>query len=746
MSVVTNLLPANTSGIETDTSGWTAGSNTTLSKSTRFYTGASSLGMTATAAGSVTATISARVAVVAGTEYTAYSYWAGVAAVAGRISTIRVDWYAAVSGGTAISSTTSAGVALPNATTWVTPPPILIATAPAGAAYASVTVSCSGLAAGATVVTDATAFGLPAAVPANLLAYNVSGVEVDTSGWGAWGNVTLSRLTTAWEGWYGLALTSVAAGEVQSGMSANVPVVPGTEYAGASAVQPIGSAGGAEFRVELRWYSAEGTYISSSPSTPWTPAGGGWTRVTAIGVAPSGAVFARLRLRAVATGAGQVWACDRMALIPAPTPSGSLLTYNVCSMEVDASGWTAISGCTVSRSTDTAWEGVASLRIDEIGTAGMDATVTMSAPVPVAPRQSYQVTPHLKLGVSAEPRKLIAGFIWYNAADEVVATTAGTWTLSAGSGWYVPPTSAVAPATAARLAVSFRIISSEIGQPAYLDDVSLVPGGLAAIPDVIPDRYGVSVALQGLTAGGYTYWGLWRVGGDGTMTAVRGSSGDLTKVAITGDVAVVEDYEAPLGVEVRYYVKLWTTTAYRSTMSLPIVVPEPHPTEIVLKDPGLPARQTTAVVSKGGQPTWTRRARQGVNPVRGRARPIIISDMRTSREGTMTLITETSEDLAAMWWLLEPGNALLIQWPSLWGETDVYVSVGDVAEAPVVEYAEYRDRTWTVPLTEVDRPIGGATGSAGRTWQSVTTEHSDYLDVLTTYASWLGVYTGVEGT
>lgn len=148
---------------------------------------------------------------------------------------------------------------------------------------------------------------------------------------------------------------------------------------------------------------------------------------------------------------------------------------------------------------------------------------------------------------------------------------------------------------------------------------------------------------------------------------------------------------------------------------------------------------------RGGMPDWTRSARQGVNPVRGRARPVIISDVRTSRAGTMTLVTETQDELNTMWWLLETGNTLLLQWPSEWGERDVYVQVGDVTEAHVAEYAGYRDRTWSIPLTEVDRPVGGITGSTDRTWQSVLDSRTDWLDVMTNATTWLDVYTGIKG-
>ncbi|MFJ3084475.1 hypothetical protein ACIPJG_32625 [Streptomyces halstedii] len=746
MTVSPNLLSANTSGIETDTSGWTAGANTTLSHSTRFYQGARSLAMTATAAGSVTATTAARVPVTAGQEYTGYALLANVVAAAGRVGTMRVDWYAAVTGGTSLGSMASAGVTLVNSTAWNAPPPIPIGTAPAGAAYASVTLTVTGLTAGAAVLADTIGFGPPNSPIGNLLPYNTSSVEVSNAGWAAWGNVTLGRATTAYEGWYSLQATSAAAGEVQVGMGANVPTVPGAEFLGSAMVRPVGAAvSGTEVRVELRWYDEAGTYLTSSPSTAWTPVADEWTYIATIGVAPPGAVNGRLRLRAAAGAAGQVWLFDRMTLAKAPLPAGSLITYNTQSMEVDVSGWTAVSGCTISRSTTYAYEGSASLLITPTTTG--DAVISTAAPVPVTPRQAYVVTTRIRVGPTTG-RTLSTRLVWVDAAGADMRSTTLQWHLNAsGGGWYTIPSSAAAPDGAAAMRFVLTMIDAPAGDQIYVDAVTMTPGGIAAIADPIPDKYGASIALQGLTAGGYANWGLWRVEADGNLTPVRGESGDTSQNTVVGDRAVIEDYEAPLGIPVSYYLKLWTTSATgNGTMSDPITIPEPLPTEIVLKDPGMPARQTTAVVAKGGQPTWTRKARQSVNAVRGRVRPIVISDMRTSREGTLTLVTETAEELDAMWWLLEAGTVLLIQWPSLWGEKDVYVSVGDVSEAPVVEYAEYRDRDWSVPLTEVDRPIGGATGSAGRTWQTVLTDHPDAMSVLTTYRSWLGVYTGVGGT
>jgi hypothetical protein len=120
--------------------------------------------------------------------------------------------------------------------------------------------------------------------------------------------------------------------------------------------------------------------------------------------------------------------------------------------------------------------------------------------------------------------------------------------------------------------------------------------------------------------------------------------------------------------------------------------------------------------------------------------------VRSSRTGSLTLVTETDEEKDQLWWVLETGNALLIQWPSSWHEADMYVSVGDAGEAHIVPGAQYADREWTAALTEIDRPIGGIVGSASRTWQSVLDGNADWLSVLNGAKSWLDVLTGVRGS
>lgn len=741
MSVAANLLAPNTSGIETDTTGWSAGSNTTLSRSTaRAYSGVASLTLTATAAGSVSATTSARVAVTAGQVYTAYAYFANVAAAAGRSCQVFIGWYAEVTGGTVISWSTSAAVTLPNSTAWMTPPPVVVATAPVGAQYAVIGVTGLGLTAGAGMAADVISFGPPAAIAGNLLPYSVQSVEVDASGWqNLWQLTTGISSAQSYEGWRSLTLTSTATGACRATHVNAVAVTAGVEYMG---YVWIYASGVTTWYTSIRWYDASGTLISTS-TQEWGTTASTWTRSGVIGTAPTGAVTARLVLEPVATAVGQVWLCDQMALFPTPLEPGTLLGYAAQSIEINSDAWTALSGCTKARTTPLAYEGLASMKITCDGTG--DATVQLTSAVPVVPRQAYRMTPRIYHAGRTVAPVVDLLFYWYNAAGILIESTFYRWTMGTAAGWYAPIGSAVAPAGTATAKVGFRFLSPSNGDFFHADAIAVVAGGLGVIADLIEGSYGARVSMQGLTTDGKQKWGIWRMLDDGSMTPLRGPTGDLTSATVTGDLAIVEDYEAPLGVEYRYYVKVWTGSTYQAATSDPVTLPEPDDTTVIIKDPGLPARWAEAVVSKGGMPDWTRSARQGINAVRGRARPVIISDVRTSRTGTMTLVTETREELDAMWWLLETGNTLLLQWPSEWGERDVYVQVGDVSEAHVVEYAGYQDRSWTVPLTEVDRPVGGITGSTSRTWQSVLDTRTDWLDVMTNANSWLDVYTGIQG-
>ncbi|BDM70606.1 hypothetical protein HEK616_40930 [Streptomyces nigrescens] len=739
MSVSSNLLPDAVADLETGITGWTAGANTTLFQSTRFWSGAKSLGMTATAAGTVSATTTNRVAVVASQVYTAYAYFANIVATAGRTASVTVSWWAASAGGTAISSVTSTAATLATATTWNTPPPILIATAPAGALYASVTVTVTGLTAGAQVASDGIALGPPNNVVSSILDYGTAGCEVSTAGWLAGTNATVSRVSTfSYEGWWSLQIAATAAGDTRVSLAARLPVTPGTTYSAFTHVRP--PADNVPIALDLVWYDGSGTLLSTTTYTHTGALSATWSRQGVAGIAPTSAATVDFVIRPQATTAGQTWLCDHAAVQPVDMGT-TLLDFATSSAEVGTDGWIATGG-TLTQSHAQSYSGYYSYQL--VATGGVDLTMTLAAPVPVTPGQAYQFVPHeIYPGTTTHTSYLD----WLDGAGEVIRTSAIDWTNTTGvSGWTVTTTADIAPPGAVSLRVRWVREAPPAGETWYLDSVLIGPGGLAALATPTADTSAIQITTQGLTLSGQTHWGLWRVTPDGVQTPLRGWTGDTSDIATVSDRSSITDYEAPLGVELTYVLETWNAARgdgwyYRTP---PITLPTRDDSGVIIKDPVLPARTTVAIADT--LPDWQRSARQGNFAIRGRARPIVISDVRTSRTGTLVVTTETTEEATALWWTLETGNTLLLQWPADWGLTDMYVQVGDVTESRISTYAGHSDRSWSIALTEVDRPIGGLVGSATRTWQDVKAGATTFRDLLSTSTTWLDVLTGIRGS
>ncbi|MFB7823876.1 hypothetical protein [Streptomyces hydrogenans] len=684
----------------------------------------------------------------AGTEYQAHCMIANGTATAGRATTVAIEWYDASVGGTLLSTSTGPSTSLvATALSWQTPGAQVTAVAPASATYAVMRVTVTGMAASAAVYLDSLALGPPITWSGNLLPYTVAGLETDASGWAVENaNSLLDRISTPnpWEGWYVLRMRAVAAGAVGVAMAAGVPVTAGTTYAGYAVVRS--TPGGSTPALAIRWYNGSNAVISTSTPAPLTlPADGSFDRVVAVSTAPVGAVTARLVITATAAAAADLWIADQMAILPVPLSAGTLLTLAEQGMEPGTLAWEAEDGCTVTRSLDRAWEGFASLKVVP---SASSCTVRIPRTIPVTARQSYKCTTTVWKSATLVGGRMDVLLQWLDVGGATIYTDRVQWRLGVSEGWYQPDSSALAPegAVSVRISVKFLAMVQTAGvYPTwYVDLTTFKLGGLAVEAEATGSGYGVDITVQGLTdAAGHTLWSLWRWLPDGTAAPVRGPSGDLTDVTITGATATAQDWEAPLGQPTRYQVQTrnGAGTSSHSSSSLPVTIAPPPTTDVVIKDVGRPARQTT--VTAQTLPQWTRSARQGVHQVRGRARPVVISDVRLSRTGSLTVTTATHVDRDALWWVLDAGSTLLLQWPATWGEHDTYVQVGDVTEGRITEYAEHSDRTWTLALTEVDRPVGGVAGSPGRTWDDVATDHTDWAAVYATYTDWLHVYEGV---
>ncbi|WP_186783725.1 hypothetical protein [Streptomyces sp. CBG33] len=731
MAITGNRLPETVESIETDASGWTPVTNCqTPTRGSGGVLGSYCLSFRSVAAGDCRIEVMTPVLIATpGESFACATIYPPAAGIQLRLE---IRWYNA--GGTLVSTTTGPTVTSTGAA-WHQAG--ALASAPFTAVRATVALRVTATTANQSFFADRIFLGdTPEVSPGNLLPFNHEQVEVDASGWAAASNVSI---TAQYGGayWYSsLVATSSAAGSamVRAALSTAPAVTAGAEYVASAYVSP--TTAGLSHRMEIYWRSADGTELGATSQT-WSVPAGSWTKIACVGLAPPGATLARVAMVQVATASGQQVRYDRMVLAPtsALAIEGSLLPYTVADMEAGLDGW-AVAGATAALST-TNLSGAYSMRLTA---TGGDLEAVTAVPVTgVEPGHSYQFRPAVRRGTGDRPYR--TRMEWVDASGEVLRTRWQGW--SGGSGvWYYSSMADVAPANTVGVRLALVVEDALPGEQYYMDTVALVEGGLVATAEPA-DGGGVAITARGLTAGGPTWrWALYRLVAGQPQQPVRGWSGDLENQPITSDVTVITDYEAPLGVPVQYRVRLTQVSGGSASLSYitdPVTL-DAETLDVWIKDPGQPARSCRATVQT--LPEWQRDARQGVHYVKGRARPIVISDVRSSRTGSLGLVTRTTSERDALWWVLESGATLLIQWPPDWGESDVYVSVGDVTEGHITGLAEHHDRVWTLALTEVDRPIGGIVGSASRTWQTVADSGPDWATVLAGAGSWLDVYSG----
>ncbi|WP_030997509.1 hypothetical protein [Streptomyces sp. NRRL F-5630] len=723
-----NLLSTNVASIETDTTGWTALTNTSaiLARFTGGTSGGYCLRWTATASGDSQVGTAARVPVTAGAEYWACaSVFPPIASASARIE---VRWYS--SAGTLVSTSTGPTTTGPSPGTWFQVG--VIATAPTGATTAMVVVRSTATAASQPWYLDRVHLGLTADARTkySLLPWLSESAETGTSGWTADANCALGVASAAVSAYQSLAVTALASGDLSAGTTPAVPVSPGTEYLAALWVQ---TATTATLRPTIQWRDSTGAVIAAT-SVDWAPSTT-WARVVAIGVAPAGAATARVLLTTTATAAGQSWAVDGVVLQRTQDLAqvGNLLPYGDASFETSVTGW-YVTGATRSRSSVQKLDGTSALRLDRDGSS--EIVVSLSTPVPVTAGRSYEVS--APLWRSDGSGQSVVRLDWLDASSAVIRTRSYSWS-GLTERWQVGPSSDRAPtgAVALRPTITFP---PGAGSTTYLDRIYIGEGGLSVVAEESAART-VSLRVSGLTVGSSGWrWRLERLLEGQAPAPVRGYTGDLIAQTIDSDVVVVPDHEAPLGVPTQWQVTVYNPSGPGEYGYISDALTLPADPDVVwIKDPTLPARSTSAVVQT--LPDWQRAARQGVYEVRGRATPVVISDVRSSATGTLTLTTETAAERDALWWVLDAGSTILLQFPPGWREPDAYVAVGDVTESHIVDLAEYTDRAWSLSLTVVDRPVGGLVGSVDRTWASASTGGT-WSETTYPFTTWLAFLTG----
>lgn len=744
MGIPGNFLSSTTESIDPNTSGWIAKLNCAISLGSGGRNGDGALKLTSTAAGEMQARTVSSYPVAAGTTYQAFCDGSG-ATVPDRIG---IRWMTAASTEISISwsQTTSTASA-----TWHR---ISVgAAAPAGAAFAQVVVS-SVTPAGSGVLGyfENVYLGLPITTTGNLLDYNTETMDVDATGWVAEANTTISRQAppVQWSVGYYLAGGSTLAATVTANGNASAktvmvaPATPGTEYIGFGYLNPPTS--GSNCWVELRFVDSGGSVLQATRSALAAP-GTGWYRQIVSDKAPTGTVGAVLAFGVTSGTAAQVVRFDSAALVAAATvnavgllgslPSGNVVPFADVSFEQGVGSWAVASGsATIARSTpwgSTAFQNAYSLKLTF---AGAGTTAVKSARYAIGAGHDGQSWSVIScINVPGTGWSLFGDILWYDASNTLIATTPPSSVPAPAAGWWVDTDNEVVPAGAVSAAVQVTITAPGAGA-AYLDNVSLAQALPVASVTVSEETASVVITLRALTAGDTL--SLWRQTPDGARTLVRGPGGLLSGAAVTGESMVIEDYEAPLGVEVSYWLVILKPdgVSVRRTGDLGgVTIPFADINWCWLKDPGHPQRNLLLMVQTG--PEWARPVEQGAYAVKNRRNKVTLSGVRNGQEGDLVVWTRSDDERAALDWLLDSGAVLLWQTHPAAGEGNVYVSVGQVARGRGGRLAYDPWRTWTLPMVEADMPVAvGVAGSAGRTWQDVLTGFATWGDVLAAYATW----------
>lgn len=133
-------------------------------------------------------------------------------------------------------------------------------------------------------------------------------------------------------------------------------------------------------------------------------------------------------------------------------------------------------------------------------------------------------------------------------------------------------------------------------------------------------------------------------------------------------------------------------------------------------------------------------ARRGVFPIVGSHRPVVVMDVHTSREFTVTVYTATqvaSDDLRA---LLRAGDALFLQGPAgLDVPGPLYFAPGDITSARLA--STDASRITAIPVLEVETPSLDVVGVAWN-YQTVKDAYASYAALKAAWGSYTALMAG----
>lgn len=134
----------------------------------------------------------------------------------------------------------------------------------------------------------------------------------------------------------------------------------------------------------------------------------------------------------------------------------------------------------------------------------------------------------------------------------------------------------------------------------------------------------------------------------------------------------------------------------------------------------------------------SRPGRGAVFPIVGRSYPVAVTDLHSSRQQTIEVMTTTLAAADELDLITAAGDPVLLHVPAGCPVRGMYAVIGDTSQSRRTRSAKSARRYTSVPLTEIARPDSLAAG-ATVTWQGVINAYATWQALVAAKASWQAV-------
>jgi hypothetical protein len=215
--------------------------------------------------------------------------------------------------------------------------------------------------------------------------------------------------------------------------------------------------------------------------------------------------------------------------------------------------------------------------------------------------------------------------------------------------------------------------------------------------------------------------GAWQTVRGGTVAVLNGRM-----------LRPVDDYEFPSGVDLDYLIEgldptgaaLQAATVRRQSIADTVWIK-------FIAQPSLNQR-----LDYMGRTEVSRVSRSATYDVQGRADPVVVSDVHSSRRMTIRCKTETAAETAALDHALSQGLPCYVQVPETINAPSMYAVIGDYQHEP--PQLKSMRNVFTIPLLEVAAPVASIV-SPGATWSQLLLDYLSWDAVLAGVPNWLDV-------